>query len=151
MKSGYEDVAKAFKITENSSTIMSVENMPNLKELYLSKKYSVDDIFRLRHLNNAKLFRKWINDFNTDFDSKELTEAYIYEATNSKTFFETTKGKLLKQVGVFTASNLAGVIIGGLAGIGVSLPISILADQAIDSIIKNKNPKIYLENLKNDF
>ena len=150
LKNGYHTSGDALKISEATSEIFKIHNIPNLKELYLSNKYNIDDIFRLRHLENAKVYREWINNFNSELDTKQFTEDYFLEATNSKSYWESNKGKLFKELGVFGISMSAGTLIGGLAGSLIGLPIGIVTGYFIDSIVKSRNPKIYIDNLKKD-
>jgi hypothetical protein len=150
LKNGYQNIGDALKISEATSEIFKIHNIPNLKELYLSNKYNIDDIFRLRHLENAKVYREWINNFNSELDTKQFTEDYFLEATNSKSYWESNKGKLFKELGVFGISMSAGTLIGGLAGSLIGLPIGIVTGYFIDSIVKSRNPKIYIDNLKKD-
>lgn len=150
LKKGYENIEKAYQITESTTEILNIENVPDLKQLYLLKKYNIDDIFRLRHLRNAKLFREWINNFNQDIDCKEVTEAYISEATGSRSFFESNKGKIFKEVSIFGLATSASFLIGGPLGLVIGLPLSIIANKAFDSIVMGKNPKIYIDSLKKD-
>ena len=105
---------------------------------------------RLRHLENAKVYRKWINNFDNEFDTKKMTADFYLEATNSKSFWESHKGKLTKDIGVFGITTAAGALIGGLTGTIVGLPIGIVTGYFLDSLVKSKNPRIYIDNIKKD-
>ena len=150
LENGYDKIGNTLNITEGTTEILKFQDIPNLKELFLLEKYNIDDIFRLRHLENAKVYRKWINNFDNEFDTKKMTADFYLEATNSKSFWESHKGKLTKDIGVFGITTAAGALIGGLTGTIVGLPIGIVTGYFLDSLVKSKNPRIYIDNIKKD-
>lgn len=161
-KSTYGNIGKAFNISENTSEILRIENTPDLKEIYINNNFDISDIFKIRHLGSAKYFRKWINEVGENQNSKEVTEAYLAEIKSQKSFFNTTKGKIIKNTFLFGATTGLGTLIGGAIGIGVgvaSAPIlnlgvdyglGLIEEFTAESIFAGKNPKLFVDNLKKE-
>lgn len=158
----FENIGKAFNISNNVTEILKFENTPDLKQIYLNNNFEVSDIFKLRHLKTAKYFRKWINEVGENADSKEVTEAYIAEISENKSFFNSTKGKIIKNTLLFGATTGLGTLlagsIGGLVGTAikpiidpaVDYGLGLIEEFTVDSIFAGKNPKIFIDKLKNE-
>ncbi len=161
-KKNLENIGKAYKISENISEILKIENTPDLKAMFYKGGFDISDIFKLRHLSSAKYFRKWINQVGENSDSSEITEAYINEVAGAKKFFETTKGKLVKNTFLFGAMSGLGTLIagpiGGVVGAAakpvvepaVDYGLGLLEEFVLDGIIEGKNPKSYIDKLKKE-
>lgn len=158
----YQNIGKAFNISKNVDEILKFENTPDLKQIYLNNNFEVSDIFKLRHLKTAKYFRKWINEVGENADSKEVTEAYIAEISENKSFFNSTKGKIIKNTLLYGATTGLGTLIAGsLGGIvaaaakpiidpAVDYGLGLIEEFTVDSIFAGKNPKIFIDNLKGE-
>lgn len=160
-KQNLNNIGKAYNISQNVSEILKIENTPNLREIYLKNQFELSDVFKLRHLASAKFFRKWINEVGENSNSSEVTEAYISEIKGEKKFFNTTKGKLIKNTLLFGATSGLGAIIAGPIGVTLALgkPIiepavdycfGLLEEFVLNGIIEGKNPKIFIDNLKEE-
>ena len=161
-KKNLENIGKAYNVAANTSEILRIENTPDLKEIYLQNRFDVSDIFKLRHLSSAKYFRKWINEVGENSNSKEVTEAYLAEIKGEKKFFNTTKGKIIKNTFLFGATTGLGALIAGPIGAtvgavakpfvepGVDYGLGLLEDFVLDGIIEGKNPKIFIDKLKGE-
>lgn len=160
-KKSFENIGKAYNISSNVSEILRIENTPDLKQIFLNNKFKVDDIFKLRHLKTAKYFRKWINEVGENSNSNEVTEAYIAEIKEAKSFFDTTKGKIIKNTFMFGATSGLGMLIAGEIGVvgGVIKPfvepavdygLGLIEEFTIDGIFAGKTPKIYIDKLKDE-
>jgi hypothetical protein len=159
-KQNLENIGKAYKISENVSELLRIENTPNLKEIYLDNSLDISDVFKIRHLASAKYFRKWINEVGENSDSKEVTEAYLAEIKGEKKFINTTKGKLIKNTLLFGATTGIGGILGGAMGmavgavakpfveIGADYGFGLLEEFVLNGILEGKNPKIFIDKLK---
>lgn len=159
-KKNLENIGKAYNISENVSEILRIENTPDLKAMFNQGGFEISDIFKLRHLSSAKYFRNWINEVGENSNSAEITEAYLNEVAGAKKFFETTKGKLLKNTFLYGAMSGLGTLIagpvGGIVGAGVKpvvepavdYGLGLLEEFVLDGIIEGKNPKSYIDKLK---
>ncbi|PIQ22685.1 MAG: hypothetical protein COW65_01775 [Cytophagales bacterium CG18_big_fil_WC_8_21_14_2_50_42_9] len=158
----FENIGKAYKISENVSEILRIENTPDLKQIYLNNNFTISDIFKLRHLRTAKYFRKWINEVGENSNANEVTEAYLAEIKVAKSFFNTTKGKIIKNTLLYGATTGLGTIIAGQIGAvvgviakpviepAVDYGLGLIEEFTVDSIFAGKNPKIYIDKLKEE-
>lgn len=159
-----QNIGKAYKIKENTTEIFKIENTPDLKSIYLNNNFDIHDIFKLRHLNSAKHFRKWINTVGENINSNEVTEAYINEISSTTKYLNKLKGKLLKNTLIFGVSTLAGSlitdkisnalvagkIISPLIEPTVDYGIGLIEELTIDGILKGNTSKAYISNLKEE-
>lgn len=162
LSKNFENIGKAYNVTENTQKIFEIENIPDLKSIYLNGNFSLEDIFKLRHLNNAKYFRKWINEVSESTNAKEISVEYLDEVEGSKKFFQTGLGKFIKTTASFGVGTGLGMAIGGpveaLIGAGaakIAEPITdyafgLLETYALDNLIEGKNPRGYLNKIKDE-
>lgn len=158
----FENIGKAYNISTNVSEILKIENTPDLKEIYLNNKFDIEDIFKLRHLKTAKYFRKWINEVGENANSAEVTEAYLAEIKEAKSFFNTTKGKIIKNTLMYGATSGLGLLIAGQIGAvvgsvvkpivepAVDYGLGLIEEFTVDGLFAGKAPKIYIDKLKDE-
>ncbi|GAB2793777.1 hypothetical protein GCM10027275_43420 [Rhabdobacter roseus] len=158
----FENIGKAYNISSNVSEILKIENTPDLRQIFLNNQFEVDDIFKLRHLKTAKYFRKWINEVGENANSNEVTEAYLAEIKEAKSFFNTTKGKIIKNTFMYGATSGLGMLIAGQVGAvvgGVIKPfvepavdygLGLIEEFTVDGLFAGKTPKIYIDKLKDE-
>ena len=155
-KQNFSNIGKAFNILTNTTEILKLENTPNLKELFLSEKLDFETVFKIRHLSNAKYYRKWINEVGENSNSNEVTAEYINQIKGDTKFFETTKGKFIKNLSLFGATTGLGAVIGGQVGATVGALLQPVADYGLglletfwlDNILKGKNPSMFIDEIK---
>lgn len=150
-KQNIENIGKAYKVTENSSKVFELEKLPDLKTLFIDQRFQFDSIFKVKHLSNAKYYRKWINEVGENANGLEISQEYINQIKGTNKFFETTKGKFLKNLTSFAVGTALGAalenpIAGGAAGYGLGL----LDTFWIDSLLKGKNPSMFIEDVKKE-
>lgn len=158
----YTNIGKAFQISENTSEILSIENTPDLQQIFLQNNFDISDVFKLRHLRTAKFFRNWINEIGENENSAMVTEAYLAEIKEAKSFFNTTKGKIIKNTVLFGASTGLGTLIAGPVGamvgasatpivnLGIDYGLSLLEEFTTEGLFAGKNPKIFIDGLKKE-
>jgi hypothetical protein len=157
-KQNFSNIGKAFNISNNTTELLKLENLPNLKELYLKDNLDFDSVFKIRHLSTAKYFRKWINQVGENANSYEVTEEYINQIKGNTKFFESTSGKFIKNLGVYGLTPVAGAAIGGqvgaVAGAGLSKVIDyglgLLETFWLDNLLKGKNPSMFIDEIKKE-
>lgn len=161
-KQNFSNIGKAFNIANNTTEIFKIENLPNLKELFLNENLDFESVFKIRHLSSAKYFRKWINEVGENSNSYEVTADYLNQIKGNSKFFESTKGKFLKNLGLFGVTTGIGAIIGGQIGapVGtlagkvvepvVDYGLGLLETYWLDDLLKGKNPSMFIENIKNE-
>lgn len=143
-----ENIGKGYNVVGNTSQLLQLENLPNLKELYLTGKLDFESVFKIRHLGNAKYYRKWINEIGENANAKEITEEYLKEIKGKHNFFEKPGGKLVKNLTMFSANTAVGAAIAGPIGAAAGLGLGLLETFWIDSMLKGKNPSMFLEDMK---
>lgn len=146
-----KNIGKAYQLTENTSKILKVENLPDLKSLFIHEKLRFDDLFQLRHLSSAKYYRKWINEISESVDAQEISKEYINQIKGSNKFFNTDGGKLLRNLGIFGISTGLGSAILGPIGSAAGLALGLLDTFVLENLLKGKNPSIFIEDLRSNF
>jgi hypothetical protein len=148
-KQNLTQIGRAFNVSENTSRILKLENLPDLKTLYLKEKLSFDDVFRLRHLSNAKYYRKWINSVGENSNAQEITKEYLNEIKGTNKFFDSDEGKLIRNLGVFGMSTALGTAIAGPIGAAAGFGLGLLDTFLLDNILKGKNPSMFINDIRN--
>ena len=148
VKQSIKRIGKAFKIAENTESILSYEHTPDIKKLFLQEKLEFDSVFKLRHSNNAKYFRRWINGIGEVVDSKEITIEYLNEIKGKyKVPMEDEKNFLLT-----VSSILAGAAISSISneliGLATSAGLTVFENYFLDNLLKGKNPSMFIEDIK---
>jgi hypothetical protein len=158
----FANIGKAFHISNNTTEIFKIENLPNLKALYLNEKLDFDSVFKIRHFSTAKYYRKWINEIGENANSNEVTAEYLNEIKGNTKFFETTKGKFVKNLGLFGVSTGLGAAIGGQLGAVTGTAVGKIAEPAVDyglglletfwldNLLKGKNPSMFIDKIKKE-
>ncbi len=148
VKQNLSNIGKGYNISENTSTILKLENLPNLKQLYLTERINFDAVFKLRHLGNAKYYRKWINEVGENKDAQEITTEYINEIKGGKGFFEKTGGKFIRNMGVFGVGTALSLVLSAPAGITSSYVLGLLDTFLLDSLIHGRNASMFIDDIK---
>ena len=158
----FSNIGKAFNISNNTTEILKIENLPNLKDLFINEKLDFDSVFKIRHYSTAKYYRKWINEVGENANSYEVTAEYLNQIKGNTKFFETTKGKFLKNLGLFGVTSGLGAAIGGqvgaMAGTAVGKAIEPAVDYGLglletfwlDNLLEGKNPSMFIDTIKKE-
>jgi hypothetical protein len=145
-----ENIGKAFNISGNSGVLFKLESLPNLKELYLQERLDFDSVFRIRHLTNAKFYRKWINEVGENCNAQEITKEYLNEIKGNNKFFESSEGKFLKTLGLFGINALLGAELVGIAGAATGLALGFFETFWLDNILKGRNPSMFIKEVQKE-
>lgn len=144
-----KNIGKAYKVSDNTSEILKVENMPNLKNLFLLGNLKFADVMQLRYKSNSKYFRKWINQISENHDVHDISKEYINEIKGSNNFFETNVGKLVKNIGVFGIGMALGDAITGAEAIAANFALGQLDTFVLDGLLRGKKPSMFLNDIAN--
>lgn len=145
-----ENIGKAYNVANNTSEILKLENLPNLKALYLQENMDFDSVFKLRHLSNAKYYRKWINNIGESSNAQEVTKEYLNEIKGNNKFFESSEGKFVRNLGMFGIGTALGAAIAGPAGAAAGFGLGLLDTYVLDNLLKGKNPSMFIEDLRTE-
>ena len=121
-----------------------------MKDLFLTERLDFDSVFKIRHLSNAKYYRKWINEVGESSNAQEVSQEYLNQVKGYTNFFEKTQGKLLKNMTLFGANAALGSAIAGPIGTAVGLTMGLLETFWLDSILKGKNPSMFIDDIRNE-
>jgi hypothetical protein len=147
IKSNFETLSSALNVTSNGTKLFELENIPNLKKLFLEENLSFEQALKLRHNSNAKFFRNWLNTKSETSDSLEITEEYLNEIKGKNNFFSTTQGKFIRTV------STVGIGAGLSMAVGNPIPslaIGILNSVVLDNLLKGKKPSAFIESVKSE-
>jgi len=147
--SNYNNIGSALKVTENTTNILKLENIPNLRELFLKENIDFKTALSLRNLSSAKYYRKWINEVSQSENAIPISTEYINEIKGNNKFFEKNTGKFIRNIGVAGVSTALGTAIAGPGGTVAGLALGLLDTFWFDSIFKGKNPSMFIEEIKN--
>ncbi|WP_118195486.1 hypothetical protein [Albibacterium indicum] len=145
-----KNIGKAYNIADNTSAILALENLPNLKDLFLNERIGFEDVFKIRYLNSAKYYRKWINTVGENANAMDISKEYLNEIKGKSNFFQTNEGKLLKHLTLFGMGAALGNVIGGTAAVIAELGLGVFDSLMLDNLIKGRSPAIFIENLKKE-
>ncbi|MCW3789721.1 hypothetical protein [Plebeiibacterium sediminum] len=144
-----DNIGKAYNVAEGTSSILNLENLPDLKSLFINEKLKFDDIFTLRHLSNAKYYRKWINGIAEDSNAEEITKEYINQIKGTSKFFNSGGGKFVRNVGMFGVGTALGAALAGPVGAAAGFGLGLLDTFVLDGLLIGKNPSMFVDELKN--
>jgi hypothetical protein len=145
-----EIIGKAYNISANTTKLFKIENVPDLKQLFLTEKLDFESVFKIRHFANAKYYRKWINEVGENSNAQEVSKEYLNQIKGTGKYFEKTKGKLLKNLSSFGVNSAIGAAIAGPIGTVVGLGVGLLETLWVDSILKGKNPSMFIDDIRNE-
>lgn len=149
-KQNLDNIGKAYNVAGNSDALFNLEGLPNLKQLFIQERMNFDSIFKVRHLSNAKFYRKWINEIGENSNAQEITKEYLNEIKGDTKFFETSEGKFLRNLFMFGANTALGAAIAGPAGVAAGYGLGLLETFWLDKLIKGKNPSMFIDDIKKE-
>ena len=145
-----QNIGNALKVTQGTSEILRIENIPNLKNLFIQEQLDFKSVTNLRSKSNSKYFRKWINSISEDSNAEEITKEYINEIKGKNKYFETTEGKFVRNIGMFSVNAILGTAIAGPVGTVAGFGLGLLETYWLDNIFKGKNPSMFIEEIENE-
>lgn len=149
-KHNLQTIGKAYNVSSNTSALLKLEGLPNLKEMYLKERLDFESVFKIRHLSNAKYYRKWVNEIGENSNAEEITKEYLNQIKGNTKYFETTEGKFLRNLGVFGIGTGLSLALSTGAGIAAGFALGLFDTYLLDKILKGHNPSIFIDNLKNE-
>lgn len=144
------NIGKAYNVSEGTSAILNLEKLPDLQSLFINEKLKFEDLFILRHLSNAKYYRKWINEIGESSNAEEITKEYLNEIKGSNKFFNSGGGKFVRNLGMFGASTALGAAVAGPVGAVAGFGLGLLDTFVLDGILKGKNPSMFIDDVRNN-
>ncbi|MBS1521601.1 MAG: hypothetical protein JST50_11425 [Bacteroidetes bacterium] len=143
-ESSIRQIESAMKISDGTSQIFRIENVPDIKSLVLDNILSFDSVFDLRYKSVAKSYRKWINSVSNNEDALPITKEYIDALTGKNKFFESSGGKFMKTLGMFGVGAALGAFLGPISDLGLGL----FDTYILDGILKGWNPQMFVDEIR---
>lgn len=149
-KHNLQSIGKAYNVADNTSALLHLEGLPNLKEMFLKEKMDFESVFKVRHLSNAKYYRKWINEIGENSNAQEITKEYLNQIKGNTNFFATTEGKFLRNLGVFGIGTALSAALSVGAGIAAGYTLGLLDTYWLDNLLKGHNPSMFIDDIKKE-
>lgn len=152
-KSNLANIGKAYNIAENTSKIFELNNLPDLKKIYLTGKMDFLAAFRIREYGTSKYYRDWINKVGETSNSAEVAVEYIREIEGKNKFFESKTGKFLKNMAVFGIGSVLGEklaqqpLIGGTISTAGNYALGLFDEFILNNLLKGKNPSMFIRDI----
>jgi hypothetical protein len=153
-------IESGLKVSNNTSEILLMENLPNLQNLIHMGVFHLKDIMWLRDRNNVEQYRNWINKTTKADDYEKISTEYIDSITGKNKFADSNKGKLLRTLGMYGIGTGIGALLGGplggiaggLAGASIiktvaELGLGLFDTFTLDSILKGWNPRMFTDEI----
>lgn len=122
--------------TENFWSLLEINNVPDFGKIKIVDKKHFDDLIKLTNTPKANIFRQWFHD-RKNLTEKEIFKEYI-EVLRETPWIQRLPSKAIRFV-----------ITSGLDLIPVAGKIASFLDQfVVETIIKGKSPKYFVEELK---
>lgn len=155
LKDSVVQIESALKVESNNSRIFQIENIPLLKQLVLDGVIEFNSVFELRKKSVVKNYREWIHSVSNKSDSLSITKDYIDEISGKNNFFETNKGKLIRNVGMYGLGIGLGSVLGGIPGLvaggvivkGAEIGLGLFDSFVLDGLLKGWNPQMFIEEI----
>lgn len=155
-QSSVATIESGLKVSNNTSEILKLENLPNIQALVMSGVLKMKDLLSLRNKVVVKDYRVWINDLSKSGDYIQISKEYIDEITGKNKFIESAEGKILKTVGMFGVGLGLGAVLGGpvgavIGGVGakaLELGLSLFDTFTLDGILKGWNPQMFVDEIR---
>ena len=149
-KDTFDNFFNAVQISKNNSTILKLECLPDMENLFKLKNYNLSNALYLRDSNNSKKYRSWINEKTDELSDTSITKSYIDEIAKESGFFNSNNGKLIKTISIFSVSSYLGFELADLPGLTTGLGISLIDTYLLESWIKGWNPRFFIDELRKE-
>jgi hypothetical protein len=103
------DIGKGF------GQLSTIENVPDLRQLFKQLPDALEQLPNLRSTTNAIKFRQWLETTAGESLAPDFPKEYINSVADRKGIFQTAGGKLAKAVVMVSVGSLVGAAVGGPA------------------------------------
>ncbi len=152
-KANLVNIGKAYNIAENTSEIFKINNLPDLKSIYLDGKMDFLAAFRIREYGTAKYYRNWINQVGETSNSSEVTKEYLKEIEGGNKFFESKGGRFVKNLAMFSIGGALGQFLAQQPLVGASIAtageytLGLFDEYILNNLLKGKNPSMFIKDI----
>jgi hypothetical protein len=147
-------------ITAAFNQLAALEGFPDLKALYSELDEPFKELPKLRAKSGSAAFRRWLNETTSTMTDQNIIKEYIDSIVESKGFFESKKGKLLKSVVMTAIGAGVGAVIAGAGGaiggafvgktldIGADLTLDLVDEFLLNGLTKGWTPRMFFDDLR---
>jgi hypothetical protein len=141
--SSISKIISATNKTDAFNAIGTLEGIPDLKEIYQYIDSPLSKIAKIRARSSSEKFRRWLCTAQTNESAAEVTKYYLDSISEAKGFFQTTGGKITKNIAMTAVGTAVGASIGHyfetttlgvLGGIAVPKLLEPIADSGLDLV-----------------
>lgn len=151
----------AYPVFKNYSELAKIENLPNFKNAFSKIDDPFLNLIKLRRKGNSKKFRNWLSEISSDEKlSEQIAAEYINAVANAKGFFQSFKGKMVKNVLMTSIGTGVGALIAGPLGamigpaaVKIIEPVADVGLDLVDELLisgltRGWTPKIFIEEVR---
>lgn len=157
-----DSIAKTNMISKEEiySTIVRLENFPDIKTTFQEMGFPMDELIKLRKSKSSKKFRKWLSEIDQTQKPLEIQKYYMDSIFYSKGFFDTFLGKTTKKISMMMLGTYVGSLVDANIGPYIGAAGSQIADKATDYMLdmadeyllseltKGWTPKVFIDDMK---
>ncbi len=142
------------RIENAHQEVFSVEQVPDLAELFRSSALDLKQVAALRSTRDAEKFRTWIRSATADPHGQDVGKAYLDALAGKHGFSSTVGGRVLKTLTVSALSAGAGALLAGPAGAALgatlgppvaSVGFDLLDEFVLSGLLSGWTPRNYFE------
>ena len=151
---------EALHLQSNFNSLSQLEDIPNLRNLYLELSDPFKNIVKIRNKNSSKKFRTWLTECTNCESSIEITKEYVDAIANSKGFFQNKTGRFSKNIAMSAIGAGVGMLIAGPAGAAggagaakllepaADFGLDLLDEFVLSGLMKGWTPKIFFDDVR---
>ena len=160
-ESSVSKLEQAYPLLNNYSELAKIENLPNFSEAFSKINNPFTSLIKLRSKGGSKKFRSWLAQVSSDEKlSDQVAAEYLNAIANSKGFFQTFKGKMVKNVTMTSIGMGVGALIAGPLGAVVGptavkimepvadVGLDLLDEFLISGLTRGWTPKMFIEDAR---
>ncbi|WP_156110384.1 glycine zipper family protein [Brevibacillus thermoruber] len=151
-RSEFNSLKNANAVERVVETVFDIEEIPDFATMISKGMLDIKDIPKFRQTKGARQFRSWIDKVSHHTDKSDITREYIDAIVNSKGFFQTKGGKLLRTLGLTALGAVVGqqagpigAFSGAVVGTAIDLGLSLFDSYILEGITKGWTPRHYIE------
>ncbi|WP_455928780.1 hypothetical protein [Pseudomonas fluorescens] len=160
-ESSVAKLEQAYPIVKSYSELAKIENLPNFAEAFSRINDPFSNLIKLRGKGKSKRFRAWLAQVSADERlTDQIAAEYLNAVANAKGFFQTFKGKMVKNVAMTSIGMGVGTLIAGPLGTLVGpaavkilepvadVGLDLMDEFLISGLTKGWTPKMFIEDFR---
>jgi len=125
--------------------LMELAQVPDIGRVVAAGDVNIAEVCKIRDKKAAKSFRKWLHSRNT-CDQSELERLFV-ASLRGQSFSASLPQRVLRAVGISSASTLAGLALGPIAGTAIGLATTAGDIFFVEKWLAGFSPRLFLDEL----